>query len=169
MLLYHPATDFYHCWMRFASVLCECGTDGAEFDRIRIIDFFLCFPLEISECKLPTEHSAALRKKIKQIPKSYEDHNSIRQAFAQMSKIQWQVVMDMVTKGILQRSRYREGILTPNPKSPASELLQSVAQEWEARNEEWHRLAIKVLLSIPLNGKDGLKNRSGLMEFRYDG
>lgn len=169
MLLYHPATDFYHCWMRFASVLSVCGTEGAEFDRIRILDFFLCFPLEISECKLPAKYSAVLRNKIKQIPKSYEDHNSIRQAFSQMSKIQWQVAMDMVAKGIVQRDRYREGILAPNFEPPVSDLLQSVAEEWEARNEEWHRLTINVLLSMPLNGKDGLKNRSGLMEFRYDG
>lgn len=169
MLLYHPATDFYHCWMRFASVLCKCKEDGTEFDRIRIIDFYLCFPLEINECKLPAAHSAALRKKIKQIPKSYEDHNSIKQAFSQMSKIQWQVAMDMVAKGVVQRDMCREGILVPNSESPASYLLQSVAQEWEARNEDWHRLAINVLLSMPLNGKDGLKSRSGLMEFRYDG
>lgn len=169
MLLYHPATDFYHCWMRFASVLCECGKDGAEFERIRIIDFFLCFPLEICECKLPSTHSAKLRNKVKQIPKSYEDHNSVRQAFAQMGKIQRQVAMDMVAKGIVQPERYREGILTPSLVPPACELLQSAAQEWEARNQEWHQLAVNVLLSIPLNGKDGLKSRSGLMEFRYDG
>lgn len=169
MLLYHPATDFYHCWMRFASVICDCGSHGVEFDRLRIIDFLLCFPLEISTCKLPTKHSAALRKLIRQLPTSYEDPNSIRQAFAQMNKIQGQVAMDMVAKGIVQRDKYREGILTPNAESSASELLQSAAQEWEARCEEWHQLAVSVLLSIPLNGRNGLKDRSGLLEFKYDG
>lgn len=169
MLLYHPATDFYHCWMRFAAVICDCGSHCVEFDRIRIIDFLLCFPLEISKCKLPTEHSAALRKQIKQLPKSYEDPYSIRQAFAQMNKIQGQVAMDMVAKGIVQRDKYREGLLTPNAESTARELLQSAAQEWEARGEEWYKLAVSALLSIPLNGKDGIKARSGLLEFKYDG
>ena len=169
MLLYHPATDFYHCWMRFASVLCDCGSDGVEFDRILIIDFLLCFPLEINECKLPAEHSAELSKQIRRRPKSYEDPNSIRQAFAQMNKIQRQVAMDMVTKGIVQRDKYREGLLTPNSESSASGLLRSAANEWDARNEEWYKLTVVVLLSMPLNGKDGLKDRSGLLEFRYDG
>jgi len=155
--------------MRFASVLCVCGSGGVEFDRIRIIDFLLCFPLEISDCKLPRKHSTELRKLIGLLPKSYEDPNSIRQAFTQMNKIHGQVAMDMVAKGIVQRDKYREGILTPNAESSARELLQFTAQEWEARDEEWHQLAVSVLLSIPLNGKDGLKDRSGLLEFKYDG
>jgi len=169
MLIYHPAIDFYHCWMRFASVLGDCGSNGIEFERIRIIDFLLCFPQEIGACKLPAGHSAELRSQIKQLPMSYEDPNSIKQGFAQMGKIQGQVAMDMVAKGIVQRDKYREGILIPNAQSSASELLQSVAQKWEIRSAEWYRLTVSVLLTIPLNGKDGLKDRSGLLEFRYDG
>ena len=169
MLLYHPATDFYHCWMRLASILCDCGPEGIEYDRIRIIDFLLCFPLKICECKLPAAHSKGIRKQIKQLPKSYEDPDSIRLAFTQMNKIQGQVAMDMVIKGIVQRDSYREGILIPSPESFAGELLRSVAPEWETRSNEWYRLTVGVLLSIPLNGKNGLKDRSGLLEFRYDG
>lgn len=169
MLLYHPATDFYHCWMRFASILGYCGEEGAEFDRIRIIDFFSCFPQEIRGCKLPGKHSAALRKELKQLPKLYEDQKSIRQAFSQMSKVQGQVAMDMVAKGIVQRDRYRDGILFPSLEPAARQLLQSVAQEWCVSREEWYRSAVSVLLSMPLNGQDGLKDRSSLLEFRYDG
>lgn len=168
MLIYHPATDFYHCWMRFASVLLDCGADGIEFDRIRIMDFLLCFPQEISECRLPAEHSLDLRKRIRQLPKTYEDPSSIRQGFSQMKKIQGQVAMDMVAKGIVQRDKYREGILIPGAQSSNSALLQSVAGEWEVRRQEWYHLAVSVLRTIPLNGKDGLKDRSGLLEFRYD-
>lgn len=169
MLIYHPAIDFYHCWMRFAAVLWESGSNGIELERIRIIDFLLCFPQEIGACKLPSGQSSKLRSQIKQLPKSYEDPNSLKQGFAQMSKIQEQVAMDMVAKGIVLKDRYREGILMPSAQSFANELLQSVAQKWEIRSAEWYSLAVSVLLSIPLNGKDGLKARSGLLEFRYDG
>ncbi|WP_339135823.1 MAG: ABC-three component system middle component 5 [Candidatus Electrothrix sp. GW3-4] len=170
MLLYHPATDFYHCWMRFASILCECGHKGTEFDRIRILDFLLCFPHEIRKCKLPREDSAELRRKIKQLPETYEDPQSIRQAFLPMTKIHKQVTMDMVARGIIQRKKYQEGTLILNiEEAHAYDFITSVAEEWKIRNEEWHEKLINVVLSIPLNGRGGLKDRTGLLEFRYDG
>lgn len=169
MLLYHPATDFFHCWMRFASLLCSCGGNGVEYDRLRIIDFLLCFPHELHNCRLPIEYSGELRKNISPLRKTYEDPFSIRQGFAQVNKIQKHVAMDMVAKGIVQRDSYREGILIPSTAPTISGLLESVALNWEDRNQAWHKLIVTVLLSIPLNGKNGLKDRSGLLEFKYDG
>ena len=131
MIIYHPAIDFYHCWMRFAAILNDCGLDGAEYDRIRIIDFLLCFPAEIGTCKLPAKHSKELRKLIRQLPESYEDPDSVRQAFVEMNRIQGQVAMDMVAKGILRRDKYREGILILNAQFSGSEVLKSVTQIWD--------------------------------------
>ncbi len=169
MILYHPATDFYHCWMRFASILCKCEATSIEFDRIRIMDFFLCFPHELKNCKLPREYSSVIHSKIKPLPRTYEDPYSIKQGFLQIKNIHEQVARDMVAKGVVQREKYREGILKTAPDSSIPNLLELVAQNWHVRNEEWHEMVLKALLSIPLNGKDGLKDRSGLMEYRYDG
>lgn len=169
MLLYHPATDFFHCWMRFAFILCKCGDNGIEFDRVRIIDFLLCFPQELNNCTLPVKFRQILSQQLKQLPKTYEDPYSIRQGFAQMKKVQCQVAMDMVAKGIVQRDAYREGVLIPRTESEnVSMLLESVAQNWNVKDENLQNMTITALLSIPLNGKNGLKERSGLMEFRYD-
>lgn len=169
MIQYHPATDYYHCWMRFASILCANRTSGVELERLRIIDFFLCFPFEIEDCQLPRKFSSALRKAMNNIPKCYEDTNSVRQAFMQMRNIQWQVAMDMAAKGIVCKENYRDGWLTPDLTSPANQLLQAVAEKWDAGKQVWHKLMVEALLSLPLNGKDGLKARSRLLEFRYDG
>ena len=168
MLLYHPATDFYHCWLRFACLLCNCRERGIEFDRIRIIDFLLCFPHELENCRLPAASSKKLRELIKQLPCTYEDPSSIRQGFRQISKVQGQVAMDMVSKGIVQRTAYREGLLIPAIDTSTSGLLDKVAQTWEDRTVEWRQMTVDVLLSIPLNGQNGLKARSGLLEYRYD-
>lgn len=169
MIQYHPATDYYHCWMRFASILCTNITSGVEFERLRIIDFFLCFPFEINDCQLPRKYGSAISKALNNIPKCYEDQNSVRQAFIQMRSIQWQVAMDMAAKGIVCKEKYRDGWLTPDLVSPSSKLLQTVADEWDSGKQAFHQLMIEALLSLPLNGKAGLKARSHLMEFRYDG
>lgn len=160
MLLYHPATDFFHCWMRFAFMLCKCGDNGIEFDRVQIIDFFLCFPQELNTCKIPQKYSKRLRQQVMQLPKIYEEPYSIRQGFAQMKKVQRQVAMDMVAKGIVQRDAYRKGVLLPCVELDVSKLLESVAKNWNVRDEDFHNMALEALLSIPLNGNNGLKERS---------
>jgi hypothetical protein len=169
MILYHPATDFYHCWMRCAYLLCHCREKGIEFDRLRIIDFLLCFPHELETCRLPAARSAELRKMIRRVPCTYEDSSSIRQGFRQISKVQGQVAMDMVSKGVLQGTAYREGLLIPSVDISTSGLIDEVVELWENRKAEWRHLAVDALLSIPLNGHNGLKARSGLLEYRYDG
>lgn len=168
MLLYHPATDFYHCWMRFASILCQCDGREIEVDRARIIDFYLCFPHELLTCRLPAVHSKELRALIKQLPHSYENPYSTRQAFPQLKRVQSHVVMDMISKDVLIRQAYREGSLLPESEPDIDELLRTVAGNWISRDNAWHQLALSVLLDLPLNGKDGLKHRSGLLEYKYD-
>lgn len=168
MLLYHPATDFYHCWMRFASLLCQRGGRGIEVDRARIIDFYLCFPHELLTCRLPASQSKYLRALVKLLPNSYENPYSIRQAFPQLKRVQSHVVMDMVSKDILVPQAYQEGHLLPETEPRVDDLLQAIAENWLSRDAVWHQLAVRVLLDVPLNGKDGLKHRSGLMEYKYD-
>lgn len=168
MLQYHPATDFYHCWLRFAAVLSEVKQRGVEFDRLRIIDYYLCFPREILSCRIPATHSAELRKLAKKTPVSYEDPYSIRQAFLPMGNIQRQVAMDMVAKGVVDNKKYVEGILLPNTKSETFAKIENVVTKWHTAKDVWHQAAIPALLSFKLNGQDGLKHRSGLLEYKYD-
>ena len=76
--------------------------------------------------------------------------------------------MDMVGKGVIERDAYREGRLVPSDESHIQRLLEMVAGNWEMRNAEWRTTMIQTLFDIQLNGKNGLKDRSGLLEFRYD-
>ena len=168
MILYHPATDFYHCWIRIASLLLERRSQGVECDRIRVIDFYLCFPQELEKCRLPAEYSSKIRKLVRHLPTRYEDRNSLRQAFGQMSRIAQQVMMDMVAKGVVERSAFREGSLVPTSDQTKIAILEAVGQKWAHRREEWFSEAVRCMFSIPLNGENGLKHRSGLLEFRYD-
>jgi len=154
--------------MRFASVLCDSGMTSIEFDRLRIIDFLLCFPKEIENCKWPMQDSTNLRKLTRAIAASYLDQTSIRQAFIPMMKIQNQVVMDMASKDIIHRQKIREGVVAPNEKEVMVTLLKASAEGWEARSEPWYMPILTVLLSSPLNGADGLKARTRLLEYRYD-
>lgn len=168
MLLYHPAIDFYHCWMRFASILCDCTVGGLEYERLRIVDFLLCFPKEIENCSWPRDLSSEIRRASRQLPQSYEEPNSVRQAFIQMSKVHQQVIMDMLSRGLTERNAYLEGVISPVTSGPKKSLFKTVAAEWSLREADWYQLLLRTALSMPLNGDGGLKCRTGLLEYRYD-
>jgi hypothetical protein len=168
MILYHPATDFYHCWLRFSSLLSDDFDRPFEYDRLRIIDFFLCFPHEIEKCRIPAEYNTELRRLVRSIPKGYEDRLSVRQAFKQMSSIQRHVAMDMVARGLIEKSSYQAGAIVPSSNQKGRQLLLNVANGFEMRSSNWYKALIDSIGNIHLNGENGLKHRTGLLEFRYD-
>ena len=167
MLPYHPATDFFHCWMRIASIVLDSPSRCLEFDRVRIVDFLLSFPREIAAVRLPRE-AVALRSSVRTTPEGYVDPASRRQAFVPMGKIQAQVCMDMVAKKLLVPEEFRDGKLCISSDASALELMMRVSNKWAQRQEPWHGEALSALLNLPLNSNDGLKHRTGLMEHRYD-
>lgn len=168
MLAYHPATDYFHCWMRIASILTDAESESLEFDRVRVLDFWMCFPSEIAKSKIPRAYSAELRRLVCSLPRAYEDSASFHQYFIKLGVIQRQVSQDMVAKGILRRDGFKDGLLVRNLESAHSELLERISQNWKLRSLEWYRLTLDIFVSFPLNGQDGLKARSGLLEYRYD-
>lgn len=169
MIIYHPATDFYHCWMRWAYIVSNAFGEPVEYERARIIDYYICFPKQLLNCQLTSLYSAQVKKAVRLIPESYEDALSVRQAFRQMSEIHRHVAMDMASKGLIDRSLYQEGQLSVVDAEYSRGLLLEVAAKWAPQNIELCDLILEALNSMTLNGKNGLKDRSGLLEYRYDG
>ena len=168
MLQYHPATDFYHCWLRVSSILNSCGHTTIEVDRMRIMDFFVSFPRDILRCSIPQSHAREVRRFIKDLKPGYEDETSVRQIFPHMTVIQRQVFLDMVAKGVVAKDKFRDGLLSLSEPNQIPALAGAVAELWQGRNEPWFKALVSALMAIPLNGPDGLKDRTGMLEYRYD-
>ncbi len=109
-----------------------------------------------------------LRKLLKFLPRRYEDPRSFRQAFPRMGFIQRHVVADMAARGLLQMDSYNNGILVPTDALEARCLMHEIGESWANGNAELTALTISTLMGIPLKGKDGLKDRTRLLEYRYD-
>ena len=149
-----------------AAILVDSERDAFERDRIRIVDFLLCFPTEISRMRLPREYTS-LRRAISRLPQRYEAPTSYRQAFVPIRKVEEQALRDMVSRGMLERAAYSRGTISPVAPD-GSDRLQAVASYWKIREQGWYTEAMALLSEMPLNGNDGLKARTGLMEYRYD-
>ncbi|MDC4998225.1 hypothetical protein OHW19_16765 [Acinetobacter baumannii] len=167
MLIYHPAFDASHCSYRIVKLFNRLEEyQYIEEDRIKIIDFYTVFPKQIKYIKFPKSiNSRYIRKEIDKINDTYRPCKSPFLMAKKMSFIQEKVLQVLVINEFLDKrggtNEYKKG-------SKFNQLALSPSILEEYIQPEVENLILNFLLSHPLNGTDGLKSRSALMEFRYD-
>lgn len=137
-----------------------------EVDKIRIIDFYLSSPAALRNFKFPTE----LRKKRNIFSKKVNEYNDIlnqRSLFFEMQHIHKAVLDMLVSIGLIDSTKFKQGnvyLLRDHLTDELSQLLDNSS----SIDNDMSDLAISGLAQLPLLGVNGLKDRSGLMEHRYD-
>jgi len=162
-LVYHPAFDAYHAFLRSVRILLACP-DGLDPMALRILDFFLLFPERIETARL----TPALRSLVKRTPIEprfpYDTLPASRPLFSRMAEAQEAAAQTLLAKGLARAEGDKVRLL--GERVPA-QLLDLCAEQNE--NESSLMETLKALAAaFPTQGANGLKDRSGLAEFRYD-
>lgn len=63
MLVYHSAFDMYHSVYRMIQLLTNLKKDYVELERLRIWDYYLAFPNEMTKIKFEREGVSVFEKK----------------------------------------------------------------------------------------------------------
>ena len=166
MLLYHPAFDINHCVFRILRLLTKLPFDDYEIDRIRILDFYLLFPQEISKMKFPREMLAAKRL-IADYEKRYEEFNDPRRIFHQLESFQTIALKCLASYNLIDaehllQCKVRRTIM-PIPKA-----LQETIEKANLSDARIIDLLTHEFNSLDLCGDNGLKARTALLEYQYD-
>ncbi len=164
MLVYHPAYDAYHCLFRLLTILEE--RPQMEVDRLRILDFVLCFPAVLATFKLP-QRSAGLRKPARLADNAYRTPLSPKATFTTLIASQDGALSCLAAASFVVPNRLRENAVE-RTSAPLPQELQLQAREFREREALFFQHILPALSDIPLLGPDGLKARSGLIEHRYD-
>lgn len=164
MLIYHPAFDAYHCVFRMLKVT-EL-TRRLELSKLRILDFYLCFPAEIAAIQLPKEH-VEVKKIARGLKNEYRGPVSTTRTFREMEPIQ------LASARLLAASRLLDAELLSSGIVQRSEVVvpPALKDSLDRQNESGDAVSTYILTKmseIPLAGLNGLKQRTGLMEYRYD-
>ena len=167
MLIYHPAFDAYHCVFRMLVISGVVPT--LELAKLRILDYYMCFPAEVALIQLPQEHTE-IRKVARTIKNEYRGPVSAHRTFRDMEPIQHAAARLLAASGVFDSRQLELGIVSRTDKVLPDDLLQ--AQTLEPTNAgpaaEVSNYVLHKLSSLPLSGPSGLKQRTGLMEHRYD-
>ena len=165
MLIYNPAYDVYHTMFRVLQLLDKMG-EQVEIEKIRILDFYLVFPSELLEIK----SFRGFRKYAKYLNEEvnkYERVINAKRLFYKMESIQLEAIKGLISYGLLDSEAFKNGRLQ-RTSLEVSDELNSQIKDANSRNMNLISLLTGPLASIDLYGRLGLKERTNLLEFKYD-
>jgi hypothetical protein len=166
MLEYHHLYDPNHCSFRILQFLLQSEASTIEIDKVKIFDLYYLFPILLSDVVLPKQH-LQLKPLIKSMPLQYENIPNPVLLFSILEEIQNSVISHFAVNNILDANELADGLIKLNIKNVPSELIEFINKHRYSK-EEWFNMLIKLIIEMPLSGLKGLKQRSGLKEYRYE-
>jgi hypothetical protein len=167
MLFYHPAFDGYHAAFRILQIATASGKRSYERDALRILDFYLIFPQLIAEVRLPKAQQSTKRILSSRHENKYHFSGSPRQAFMQMAPLQDMALRLLASKRIIDLGQLIDGVVVRS-EHPLPHVLEILIRARNDADSGLIKFLVDELGRIPLRGEDGLKDRSRLMDYRYD-
>ena len=171
MIIYHQAFDLYHTVYRMLQLLTYFNrNESVEMDRLRIWDFYLLFPDKMNTIKLK-QNENDIRKIIKSFVKTkdnpYEKLMDNRKMFEKIKPYQLTALKSLASYGIIDKNFMNTNHVT----IISNKLIENYSLKFEPlTNQEQN--AIHLLTShfyqIPMFGADGVKERTNLLESKYD-
>ncbi len=166
MLIYHPAQDLNHGMFRLLNVMEASPIKAMPFDMFRILDLYYLFPYLLVKARLPRTLTSK-KKRYENFESKYSNVPSPHLFIQQIRGIHEIIARSLSSKGFLDPSALENATISrtdqPLP-SGIRTLIESQAEE----ERELVRMLAEDLTQLPLLGPDGLKARTGLLEFRYD-
>jgi hypothetical protein len=168
-LTYQPALDPFHTVFRLlrlrASVL---GDKPISRDHFRILDFYLLFPFRSGSIRLQQGH-----RRFKRVAQEYEkfrpysDIPEDRVVFNRMMPIQGAALDTLVRKGLLAREAFERGFVVRTDAALFAELQSKIDQS-NAEQPDLLEFLRALATDYDLLGRNGLKDRTDLMDYSYD-
>ncbi|RXH34393.1 ABC-three component system middle component 5 [Bradyrhizobium zhanjiangense] len=168
-LSYQPAFDPYHAMFRFLRIFAAIGRSTSMLaDHARILDFYLLFPFKISGIRLIPQH-----RRFRAVAQHFEnrrpygDQPDDSLVFTRMKPLQVAALDTLAEKQLIDAPNWQQGIALRTQHSIAPPLAARVNRANKA-DAELMEVLTALATEYDLLGRDGLKDRTGLLEYRYD-
>lgn len=150
---------------RFITIANLQNLESFEFSRLRIYDFLFLFPHFIKDISFPRGKGiSALKRNAEKISPTYERLPDRKRLFSEMGDYHIQALQILEAKGIFKEV---DGIIHIE-ESFQSSSVKKLLEDNQYINDEFYKILLNTLNNVELAGDNGLKQRTGLMEYRYD-
>ena len=165
--MYHPAQDINHCVYRLLLIL-ECTEhEQIDVDVYRIIDFYVLFPYLLKLIKPLPRPISNYRSKFEGIHKPFESLRNTKRILHELERLQSTAIQNLLAKELLEKQAFERGVVRRTDKVLPEEFSERVLSA-RLTKEEWFKVVVNEFPRARFTGSNGLKSRTGLMEYRYD-
>lgn len=167
MLMYHPAFDANHCLYRIVSILHATADRQISWPLLRMLDFYYLFPSQLKNIKPWPSEIRKLKAQVTKVPEQFEDLTNPARTFFELEPFQKTATLELIAKGVISKSSFDKGIMELEPDSLPSAYTALLDTDVFLKSDAFE-IITKGLPKTKFNGSNGLKFRSGLMEYIYD-
>lgn len=170
MLVYNQAFDVYHSVYRIINILSYFEGEDVEIDRLRIWDFYFLFPEKVYNIRFKREEKDIKNLLPTLVVKKDNPYNQLlddRKMFEKIRPYQMNALKCLASYGLIN-SDY---VISNRVNSISKDLLENMKSkflEMSAREKNMMKLMTSHFYLMPMNGVNGLKYKTGLLEFKYD-
>ena len=167
MLMYHPAQDVNHCIFRLLLILEHSEHESLQLDVYRLVDFYFLFPHLLKLLEPLPRPVNKYKKDIGQISEPFEAVVNTKRILHELQVLQSAAIQNLLARRLLDIKAFETGLLMRSPEAIDTNLNFAL-QESQYPNLGWFKALVNELPKVKFIGKNGLKARTGLMEYRYD-
>ena len=171
MITYNKAYDLYHTIFRFIQLLGRFEKNTVlEIERVRIWDFYLLFPNKIKDIRLKQKESdiRKIRNRfIKDSKNPYEIVPVERRIFEKLKPYQLSALNCIASYGIIDKASLNQQCIRIINKEILDDFVKQLDRV-SIKEQNVIALMTTHFNQISLFGTDGLKNRTNLIESKYD-
>jgi hypothetical protein len=171
MIIYNQAFDLYHSIHRLLLFLNRIEEGSLiEVERIRIWDFYLLFPNQVHTIRLKQtddEIRRFRRELIRKTKNPYDEIPDNRKVFEKIRPYQVAALNCIASYGVIDKDSLQHDKISVINKSHLSDYINHIG-EISDKDNNIILLMTTYYFDINLTGADGLKDRTNLIESKYD-
>ena len=168
MLIYHPAHDINHCIYRLLRLLESSEHKAFPWEQVRLLDFYSLFPHLLKRIMPFPQELRAYKQILKRIPDAYEVMPNDKRVFHEIMPIQNAAIHNLAARDLIDSESLEKQSISRTQQELPSKLSEIISED-PVRSEEWYQFLVNQLPTVDFSGSKGLKSRTDLLEYRYDG
>jgi len=168
-LSFQPAFDPFHALYRILRLFTITQQHGPlHRDQVRILDYYMLFPYRAGAIRMLQKHRRfkGLLARF-ETRKPYGEQPDDRTLFERMEPMQIAAFQTLAKRGLIDSGELAVGSVRVTDAPIPAELEERIAAANE-QDAELIEFLSALVTDLPLAGSQGLKDRTGLLEYRYD-
>jgi hypothetical protein len=138
-----------------------------SWQLLRLMDFYYLFPGQLKNIKPWPREIGNMKSKVTNIPDQFEDLTNPSRTFFELEEFQKTAILELIAKGVVSKVSFSKGIVKAEPGS-LSLGYDVFVKDDDFLNSAAFKVITQGLTIVKLTGPNGLKSRSGVMEYIYD-